>query len=67
MNNNEMNDEKFWLGVRKAALELFGAVPEEYRTAPPQAIRWLRLRDAAVLAWSAMPTEYQATASEAAR
>ncbi len=66
-NNDESKDEKYWLGVRKAALELFGAVPEEFREAPPQAIRWLRLRDAAVMAWSALPPEFQATASEEAR
>ncbi len=65
--DSESNDEKYWLGVRKAALDLFGAVPEEYREAPTQAIRWLRIRDAAVMAWSALPPEYQATASEGGR
>lgn len=68
MNNNiESNDEKYWLGVRRAALALVEAVPEQYREAPTQAIRWLRIRDAAVMAWSALPPEYQATASEGSR
>jgi hypothetical protein len=70
MNNNETNnenqDEKFWLEVRRAALALFEAVPEELRTAPTDASQWLRIRDAAVLAWSALPKELQATATEVA-
>ncbi len=65
--NDKSNDEKYWLAARKAALDLFGLVPEEYRTAPTQAIRWLRLRDAAVMAWSALPPDFQATASEETR